>query len=159
MHFRSCWTFRNSKFLTTWMFIWYVCFYCIFAQVRQFPVLDFGLDHSGSQPFYIIIIFVADVQDQGNTKPLQNAYLQAFWNEMLIYGRSLSTTLWQIGSMPWTLWCVMHYTEACSWDNQIWLKSPKCFYSYTSGFEFHIIWLYLYSTQSLFRSTLDVVPT
>ena len=26
-------------------------FYCIFAQFMQFPVLDFGLVHSGSEPF------------------------------------------------------------------------------------------------------------
>ena len=29
----------------------YVFFYCIFAQFMQFPVLDFGLVHSGSWPF------------------------------------------------------------------------------------------------------------
>ena len=108
----------------------------------------------------LIIIFIGDEQDQGNTKPLQNAYLQAFWNEILIYGRCLSTTIltnWKhlLNFMVCTCITQKHAAEI----TKIWLKSPKCFYSYTSGFEFHIIWLYLHSTQSLFRSTLGVVPT
>ena len=42
--------FRNLKFLTTCSYGMYV-FYCIFAQFMRFPVLDFGLVHSGSEPF------------------------------------------------------------------------------------------------------------
>ena len=34
------------------MFIRYVSFYCVFTvQIVQFPVLDFGLDQYGSEPF------------------------------------------------------------------------------------------------------------
>ena len=33
------------------MFIGYVSFYCITVQIMQFPVLDFGLDQYGSEPF------------------------------------------------------------------------------------------------------------
>ena len=36
--------------MTTCSYGMYV-FYCIFAQFTQFPVLDFGLVHSGSEPF------------------------------------------------------------------------------------------------------------
>ena len=34
-----------------WPFMWYVRFYCKFAQFMQFPVLELGLDHLSSQPF------------------------------------------------------------------------------------------------------------
>ena len=33
------------------MFIGYVSFYCITVQIMQLPVLDFGLDQYGSEPF------------------------------------------------------------------------------------------------------------
>ena len=33
------------------MFTGYVSFYCISVQIMQFPVLDFGLDQYGSEPF------------------------------------------------------------------------------------------------------------
>ena len=33
------------------MFIGYASFYCIIVQIIQFPVLDFGLDQYGSEPF------------------------------------------------------------------------------------------------------------
>ena len=33
------------------MFIGYESFYCITVQIMQFPVLDFDLDHYGSEPF------------------------------------------------------------------------------------------------------------
>ena len=50
MCFRSCWKLMNFKILAIcshWMHI----FYYIFRQFKQFPVLDFELGHSGSQPF------------------------------------------------------------------------------------------------------------
>ena len=33
------------------MFTGYVRFYCISVQIMQFPVLGFGLDQYGSEPF------------------------------------------------------------------------------------------------------------
>ena len=33
------------------MFIRYVSLYCVTVQIVQFPVLDFGLDQYGSEPF------------------------------------------------------------------------------------------------------------
>ena len=40
---------KSSNF--SLMFIGYVSFYCITVQIMQFPVLDFGLDQYGSEPF------------------------------------------------------------------------------------------------------------
>ena len=37
------------------MFIGYVSFYCITVQIMQFPVLDFGLDQYGSEPFIYML--------------------------------------------------------------------------------------------------------
>jgi len=31
-------------------------FYLFFARFMQFPVLDFGLDHSGSRPFNCVVL-------------------------------------------------------------------------------------------------------
>ena len=42
------------------MFIGYVSFYCITVQIMQFPVLDFGLDQYGSEPFNYIIVHLTE---------------------------------------------------------------------------------------------------
>ena len=50
--FRSCSKFKISTFLGIIMLIWDThFFYCIFVQFMSFPVLHFGLAHSGSRPF------------------------------------------------------------------------------------------------------------
>ena len=48
--FRSCWNFKSFKISAICSYPLHI-FYSIFVQFMQFPVLDFGLDHSGSQPF------------------------------------------------------------------------------------------------------------
>ena len=37
-------------------FIGYESFYCITVEIMQFPVLDFDLDHYGSEPFKLDVI-------------------------------------------------------------------------------------------------------
>ena len=43
------------------MFIGYVSFYCISVEIMQFPVLDFGLDQYGSEPFIFTYTFLHSI--------------------------------------------------------------------------------------------------
>jgi len=48
------------------VFIGYISFYCISVQIMQFPVLDFGLDQYGSEPFNCLHLHACNSAPEGD---------------------------------------------------------------------------------------------